>query len=523
MSPDRPVPSRQSPRGHGQHGHGHSHGPGPFGWLGAIFHLHGHGDDGVTGRDQALATRDGIRTIWAALAALGLTTALQVVIVLLSGSVALLADTVHNLGDFLNSIPLLVAFYVGRRAATARYTYGYGRAEDVAGIFIVASILFSAGYILWESIRKLIEPAPITHLPWVAAAALIGAVGNEAVAWFQIRIGRRIGSEAMIADGLHARIDGLTSLAVLIAVAGVALGVPIVDPIVGLVIGVSILFIARDATRRIWYRFMDAVDPRLTERLRDYAGEIPGVAGVPGVQARWLGHALHAELRLIAEPGRDGAAITRQVRDVLRRNVPGPTAVTIEVAGAGREADDGAGPVDGPSGADILPPRYRDPATPVSAAPMGAAGLQYDAAGEVAWDEMWGGFCELALAGGAPHRGILLEPVPAASPAADPERYAWVLDELGKGIRRVTGRPAVPSPVPGWIGVECDSEAMALWMLRAIVVENVTVRREGTTLWFPAGPEFRLDREIRNVITVIAKTNHYWEEHMAAAEGRPTA
>jgi sirohydrochlorin cobaltochelatase len=148
---------------------------------------------------------------------------------------------------------------------------------------------------------------------------------------------------------------------------------------------------------------------------------------------------------------------------------------------------------------------------------MGSADMQYDANGDVAWDEMWTGFCELALAGGAPHRGTLLEPVHADAIAADPEGYERVLRELERGLTQVTGLPVVRSAVPGWIGLECTDEEMALWLLRAIVVENVTVRREDNILWFPAGPGFRLEREIKNVITVVAKTTHYWQEHIAGA------
>lgn len=501
---------------HPHHAHSapHSHGTGPLGWLGAVFHFHGHDhhDQGVA-TDSVKGTREGIRTIWVALAALGVTTVLQFVIVLASGSVALLADTVHNLGDFLNSIPLLVAFSVARRASTPRYTYGFGRAEDVAGIFIVASIAFSAGYILWESAWKLVNPQPITNLPWVAAAAVIGAIGNEAVALFQIRTGRRIGSDAMIADGLHARIDGLTSLAVLIAVGGVALGFPIIDPILGLIIGVSILFIARDATRRIWYRLMDAIDPRVPAQIRDYAGEIAGVRNVARARARWVGHTLYAEVELTIETGADAPAITRRVRHILLRNVRHLSVVTIEAATAGQRSNDPAEPT---MATAILPPRYQNPSTPVSAAPMGAVGLQYDDAGEVAWDEMWDGFCELALAGGAPHRGTLLEPVSAEAVRAHPEQYASVLGEIERGITQVTGLPIIQSPTPGWIGMVCQNEEMALWLLRAIVVENVTVRRENAVLWLPAGPDFRLDKEIKNIITVVAKTSHYWQEHVAA-------
>ena len=495
--------------------HGHRHAGGPLGWLLAVFHLRGHGhDEQEPGGDPAYATQDGIRTVWIAIGALGLTAFLQLVIVALSGSVALLADTVHNVGDLLNSVPLLIAFYLAGWAATRRYTYGYGRAEDVAGVIIVISILFSAGYILWESARKLLDPREIENPGWVALAALVGAVGNEIVAWFQIRTGRRIGSDAMIADGLHARIDGLTSLAVLIAVAGSVLGAPIVDPLIGLLIGVAIVFVARDAARRVWYRLMDAVDPAIVDRIEQYASEVPAVERVASVRARWVGHRLFAEVGIVADESRGTATDAAEaVRQLLLTHVRYLAVVSVDVAGTTSGA---VRPVFG--GVDILPPRYRDPGVAVSAAPMGAAALKYDERGDVAWNEVWGGFCELALAGGAPHRGTLLEPVPEDVIAADADRYEWVLDELGRGIRQVTGLPVRRSDVSGWIGMECEGEDMALWLLRAIVVENVTVRREGSVLWFPAGPEFRLEREIKNVITVVAKTAHYWREHIAGVE-----
>jgi cation diffusion facilitator family transporter len=498
-------------------GHGHKHPGGPLGWFAAIFHLHGHEhEEKDIGADPAFKTQEGIRTVWIALAALGITTVLQVAIVLMSGSVALLADTVHNLGDMLNSVPLLFAFYLARRAATRRYTYGYGRAEDVAGVVIVLSIVFSAGYILWESFWKLLDPQPIERLPWVAAAAVIGFLGNELVALFQIRTGNRIGSDALVADGLHARIDGLTSLVVLIAVAGSALGYPIVDPIVGLLIGTAIVFIARDAAKRIWYRLMDAVDPMVVDRIEQYAGDVPGVDEVASIRARWVGHDLHAEVRIVVADDSsvaDTYAVVAEVRRSLVAYVKHLTLVTVEVVP--RSATVSSYTAVPNAARSILPPRYQDPGVQVSAAPMGAAALQYDANGEVAWDEMWVGYCELALAGGAPHRGTLLEPVHEEAIAADPERYEWVLQELERGIRLVTGLPVLRSVTPGWIGMECDSDEMALWLLRAIVVENVTVRREESALWFPAGPHFRLEREIKNVITVVAKTNHYWQEHVA--------
>jgi cation diffusion facilitator family transporter len=482
--------------------------------------VHGHEHaEAELATNPALATHEGIRTVWLALAALGLTTLVQVVIVAVSGSVALLADTVHNLGDALNSVPLLIAFYLARRVATRRYTYGYGRAEDVAGVIIVLSILFSAGYIVWESFWKLLDPQPIERLPWVAAAAVVGFLGNEAVALFQMRTGRRIGSESLVVDGLHARIDGLTSLVVLLAVAGSALGYPIVDPIIGLLIGIAIVLIARDATRRIWYRLMDAVDPLIVDRIEQYAGDVPGVQHVAGIRVRWAGHQLFAEIGIIVGDRTSDEAyrIVEAVRRDLLTYVRHLALVTVEVLPADALDAGTASTRSQTLSAGILPPRYLDPDVQVSAAPMGAAALQYDQAGEVAWDEMWTGYCELALAGGAPHRGTLLEPVHAEAIAANPEQYEWVLRELERGITLVTGLPVVRSATPGWVGMQCDSEEMALWLLRAIVVENVTVRREADVLWFPAGPDFRLEREIKNVITVIAKTNHYWEEHVAGA------
>lgn len=161
---------------------------------------------------------------------------------------------------------------------------------------------------------------------------------------------------------------------------------------------------------------------------------------------------------------------------------------------------------------DILPPRYWMN-TSASAAPMGEADLIYDENGNVAWDAIWQSFCDLALAGGPPHRGTLLEPVAPEVVGAHLEEYKNVVRELKRGIEMVTGLQVVPSTSPGWVGMECESEDMALWLLRAIVVENVSVHRENNILYFPAGPYFRLEGEIKNVITVIAKTHHYWKEH----------
>jgi cation diffusion facilitator family transporter len=259
------------------------------------------------------------------LAALTLTSLLQIVIVTWSSSVALLADTIHNIGDVLNSVPLLIAFYLARRASTRRYTYGFGKAEDVAGIFIVLSIAVSAGVVFYESIQKFINPEPITNLGWVVAAAIIGFLGNEAVALLQIRTGRKIGSAAMVADGLHARTDGLTSLAVLLAAGGSWLGFPIVDPIIGILIGIAILFITRDAIVTMWYRLMDAIEPEYMEQAEAAISRQPGVEELCRLRMRWMGHRLSAEATIAVDPHLTTLAshqIAEQVRHELFHQLP---------------------------------------------------------------------------------------------------------------------------------------------------------------------------------------------------------
>lgn len=275
-----------------------------------------------------------IRTVKLALLALGVTTLIQIFIYAASGSVALLGDTVHNLGDALNSVPLWIAFVLAKRKPDKRYTYGYGRAEDAAGLLIVVSIALSAAYILWESFQKLINPQPITNLGWVAAAAVVGFLGNEAVALLQIRVGRKIGSEAMVADGLHARTDGLTSLAVLIAAGGAALGFPILDPLIGLLIGVAIVFITRSAAISVWRRLMDGVDPGLVEEADAKIREHRDIKTIHRLQMRYLGHRLYAEVLVAVDLSLTVAqteAVTDHIRHELYHVLPNLADVTIGV------------------------------------------------------------------------------------------------------------------------------------------------------------------------------------------------
>lgn len=295
--------------------------------VAAILHLPGHTHSHATigSQDAMFRSELGVRTVKQALLLLGLTMLLQVIIYLLSNSVALLADTVHNLGDALNSVPLLFAFILARRAATRQYTYGYGRAEDIAGLLIIVSIAFSAGYIFYEAFQKLWNPQLITNGGWVILAAVIGFAGNEVVANLQIRVGNQIGSKAMIADGRHARVDGLTSLAIIPAVIGSWLGWPLLDPLFGLLIAFAILFITWDAIKAMWYRLLDAVDPHLVDHAELALKSAGGMTNIKSLRMRWVGHSLHlvAELHVAADVSfKEVKQLHHKVSKALREELP---------------------------------------------------------------------------------------------------------------------------------------------------------------------------------------------------------
>ncbi|WP_305094586.1 cation diffusion facilitator family transporter [Prescottella sp. R16] len=319
---------------HSQHGHGHGHGHTRAGFRGTlreVFAPHSH--DAADSVDSALETSDiGIRAVKISLVALAITAAIQLVIVAASGSVALAADTVHNFSDALTAVPLWIAFALGRRAATRRFTYGYGRAEDLAGLFVLAMIALSAVIAGIESVRRLIDPVPIGHLGWVALAGLVGFVGNELVAVYRIRIGRRIGSVALVADGLHARTDGFTSLAVLFGAGGVALGYPIADPVIGILITIAILVVLRTATRDVFRRLMDGVDPELVSAAEKVLSGQPGVENVRSLKMRWTGHRLHADVELDVDPGlglAEAHLVAHGAEDALTSTVPRLTTALV--------------------------------------------------------------------------------------------------------------------------------------------------------------------------------------------------
>lgn len=309
-----------------EHGHGdhdHAHPGGIRGFLHELFVPHTH--DPADSVDDALeASEQGIRALKVSLFVLLLTTILQFGVVIISGSVALLADTVHNFSDALTAVPLWIAFLLGRRAAARRYPYGYGRAEDLAGLFIVFVVALSAVVAAWQSIERLIDPRPLDNLGWVIAAGVIGFLGNEAVAMYRIRVGRHIGSAALVADGVHARTDGFTSLAVVLGALGVMAGFPLADPIVGILISIAIVVLLWGTVRSVGRRILDGVEPELLDRAEHALAHVDGIERVEQVRLRWVGHRLRGDALIalvdvpLAEADRIAAEAELQVRAHIR-------------------------------------------------------------------------------------------------------------------------------------------------------------------------------------------------------------
>jgi cation diffusion facilitator family transporter len=287
-----------------QHGPHHDHQPAARGLWARVRHAvgpHSHSHDRAS--DPALeSSAEGLRVLWISLAGLAATACVQAVVVVLSGSVALLGDALHNSADALTAVPLGIAFLVGRRRPTRRYTYGYGRAEDLAGIVIVAVIVLSSAAAAYAAVQRLLHPHPVTHLAAVAVAAAVGFAGNELVARYRIVTGRRIGSAALVADGLHARTDGFTSLAVLAGAGGLAIGWRWADPVVGLLITAAIAVVGWQAAREVGRRLMDSVDPALTETAETTLRATPGVLDTGPVRLRWVGRTLRAECDILVDP-----------------------------------------------------------------------------------------------------------------------------------------------------------------------------------------------------------------------------
>lgn len=267
-------------------------------------HTHSHGhhhDHAQLPTDAASMTHRGMKALLVSFCGLLLTAVFQLVIVVLSGSVALLSDTIHNFADASTAIPLWIAFRLSAKPATKRFTYGLGRLEDVAGLLIVITIFASAVLIAYEAIHRLIHPQPITHIGLVAIASIIGFTGNEIVAQYRIKIGKEIGSAALVADGYHARVDGLTSLAVLVSAAGSWFGYPIFDPLISIAISILILRIVYSSSKSVILRLIDGVDPSFVEQIRSTGKKVIGVLDITEVRIRWLGHRLIADANIAVE------------------------------------------------------------------------------------------------------------------------------------------------------------------------------------------------------------------------------
>lgn len=338
--PDRHLEHHHQ-HGHHHHEHDRQHGHDDQAHSASIWprirhHLIPHSHDAKEAISSAHeASEHGIRAAWIGLAGMALTAALQILIVAISGSVGLLADTVHNLGHAVTTIPLLLAFRMGRRTATQRYPYGYRRAEDLAGLLIGLIIALSAAYVLWEAVKALRSPPELTNLGWVFAAGIVGFLGNEAVAVYRIRAGRRIGSAALIAEGQHARADGLTSIAVVVGIAGIWLGFDRADAVVGFVVGLMMIGILITSMRPVARRLMDGVDDELIELLTSTAAQDPQVRSVSRTRARWTGHRILADMTIVVDgalPVAHAQQLTARIENHLVQSVPSLEAVVIHLA-----------------------------------------------------------------------------------------------------------------------------------------------------------------------------------------------
>jgi cation diffusion facilitator family transporter len=351
--------SETTPRDHGSgHGHpnegepahgrgnGHSHGH-AAGWKARVLEVikpHSHDvTDAIQTAEESSGA--GIRAAWIGLGGMMATAIMQIAIVTVSGSIALLADTLHNVGHAVTTIPLIIAFRLGRRPPTKRYTYGYRRAEDLSGVLIAAVIALSAALIIWESVDALIDTRPLTNLWWVFAAGIVGAAGNEVVAVYRIRVGRRIGSAALIAEGYHARADGLTSIAVIVGVLGVWAGFPQADAIMGLLIAAAILWILVNSARTILRRLMDGVEPGTIDTIERIAARVHGVRRVDRIRARWSGHRIDGEIDVAVDAAltiEHGHHVAEELHHALLHGVPHLDHVAVHLNPVGHTGEPAA-------------------------------------------------------------------------------------------------------------------------------------------------------------------------------------
>lgn len=302
-------------------------------------HVHSHGTI-----DPSITTSE--RGIWAlkwSLLGFIITSGIQFSIVFLSGSVALLTDAIHNFGDAGTAIPLWFAFHLAKKKPSSRFTYGLGRAEDLAGLFILFVILITTIIAGYQAIYRLFHPQSLSHLWFIVIAALIGFIGNEAIAELRIRVGKEIQSAALVADGYHARIDGLASLAVIVGVIGVVFGFPLADSIVGLIIIFIVLRTLWEAGSEIITRLLDGIDDEVIQQIRNAVHHAKGVEKLDDIRARWCGHLLLVELSIAVTPTvsvEKGHTIASAVKDELLEHIPYISDAVIHIEPANRKIYD---------------------------------------------------------------------------------------------------------------------------------------------------------------------------------------
>ncbi|MCY4037172.1 MAG: cation diffusion facilitator family transporter [bacterium] len=324
------------------HDHGdHSHGSG---FLAKVKHAlmpHAH-DHSEKIQSAEESSKEGIRTAWIGLGGMMLTAVAQIFIVALSGSIALLADTIHNVGHAATTIPLILAFRLGRRQPTKRFNYGYRRSEDLVGLLIGLVIAASVVAIFYEAIDALINPRDITNLVWVFAAGVVGFIGNEIVAVYRIRTGRRINSAALIAEGQHARTDGLSSIGVVIGVVGVWLGFEQADAIMGFLIGLLVFGILIASMRPVVMRMLDGVEEGVIDQLAATAASIPGVKAVDQVRARWAGHRMECDVSVQVAPQLnvlEAHIVAEEVQHAILHAAPNMDTAVVHVHPVGTEEE----------------------------------------------------------------------------------------------------------------------------------------------------------------------------------------
>jgi cation diffusion facilitator family transporter len=306
-------------------------------------HPHDHAPRGSHGHTHGTinAEPDALRVTLVSSAVLGTVAAVELAVAIVSNSAGVLADGLHNLGDLSTTIALAAAFVISRRAPTKRFPYGYHRGEDLAGLFVVLLIVASAVASGVTSIEHLIHRQQVSQFGAAVAVALLGFLGNEAVAQYKTMAGKRLGSMTLVADGQHSRVDGFASLAAAAGVLGAWAGAPILDPVAGLVLTLVIGWVAVDTARHVTARLLDEADASLVELITETAAAVPGVLSVAGATARWTGRKVRAELTLEVSPGDTVArahALGEEVRHRLFHRVDSLADVIVHLDPAGDAA-----------------------------------------------------------------------------------------------------------------------------------------------------------------------------------------